>query len=158
MSVYHNVLKACEINVITRESATGALQNITAGESRVSSTRLPLPLIKANEPRFVFELRLCAAQRAALLANWALEYEHIQPTLIELMRTERDMELRSLTGLLRNLSRHSENKDAIGQFSFLCILIIFIYKAKNLEFINILQVFFFFFNENTRVRCLSRGF
>lgn len=71
----------------------------------------------------MFELCLCGVQRAALLANWALEYEHIQPTLIELMRTERDMELRSLTGLLRNLSRHSENKDAIGQFVFFIIYI-----------------------------------
>lgn len=123
MSVYHNLLKACEINVLTRESATGALQNITAGESRVSMTPTSSDKTQQSSVYVMFELCLCDAQRAALLANWALEYEHIQPTLIELMRTERDMELRSLTGLLRNLSRHSENKDAIGQFLFLIIYI-----------------------------------
>ncbi|XP_017261486.1 plakophilin-3a isoform X2 [Kryptolebias marmoratus] len=86
LGVYHKVLKSCEINVTTRESATGALQNITAGESK----------------------------SASMLANWAIENERIVPTLIDLMRTEREMELRSLTGLLRNLSRHADNKDNLA--------------------------------------------
>ncbi|XP_013869060.1 plakophilin-3a [Austrofundulus limnaeus] len=86
VSVYHNILKSCEINGTTRESATGALQNITAGDT----------------------------SSASRLANWALEQEKIESTLIDLMRTERDSELRSLTGLLRNLSRHSENKDHLA--------------------------------------------
>ena len=36
VSLYHRVLRQCEINAITREAACGALQNITAGDKRVS--------------------------------------------------------------------------------------------------------------------------
>lgn len=37
LKVYHELLKKCEINSSTREAAAGALQNITAGDKRVSS-------------------------------------------------------------------------------------------------------------------------
>lgn len=38
VGVYNRVLHDCEINYTTREAAAGALQNITAGDKRVSST------------------------------------------------------------------------------------------------------------------------
>lgn len=37
------------------------------------------------------------------------------PILLDLLDTDSDMELRPLTGLLRNLSRHSTNKDHMGK-------------------------------------------
>lgn len=37
VGVYNRVLHQCEINSTTREAAAGALQNITAGDKRVSS-------------------------------------------------------------------------------------------------------------------------
>lgn len=37
------------------------------------------------------------------------------PILLDLLDTNSDMELRSLTGLLRNLARHSSNKDHMGR-------------------------------------------
>ena len=36
VSLYNRILRQCEINAITREAACGALQNITAGDKRVS--------------------------------------------------------------------------------------------------------------------------
>lgn len=36
VGLYNRVLHQCEINAITREAACGALQNITAGDKRVS--------------------------------------------------------------------------------------------------------------------------
>ncbi|XP_041852232.1 plakophilin-3a isoform X2 [Melanotaenia boesemani] len=83
MGMYHRVLKSCEINATTREAASGALQNITAGDKRWAS----------------------------VLSSWALEQERMLPTLLDLMNTNRDVELRSLTGFMRNLSRHAVNKD-----------------------------------------------
>ncbi|KAM9352566.1 plakophilin-3a isoform 2-T2 [Symphorus nematophorus] len=83
VGVYKNVLQQCEINSTTREAAAGALQNITAGDKRWAS----------------------------VLSRVAVEQERILPVLMDLMRTERDLELRSLTGLLRNLSRHARDKN-----------------------------------------------
>lgn len=37
------------------------------------------------------------------------------PILLDLLGTDSDMELRPLTGLLRNLARHSTNKDHLGK-------------------------------------------
>lgn len=37
------------------------------------------------------------------------------PILMDLLDTNSDMELRPLTGLLRNLARHSSNKDHMGR-------------------------------------------
>ncbi|KAF0041016.1 hypothetical protein F2P81_006914 [Scophthalmus maximus] len=74
--------KNCEINYTTREAAAGALQNITAGDTRWAS----------------------------VLSRVALEQEHMLPVLLDLLRTNNDLELRSLTGFLRNLSRHANDK------------------------------------------------
>ncbi|XP_041131809.1 plakophilin-3-like isoform X2 [Polyodon spathula] len=83
VGVYNRVLQRCEINSSTREAATGALQNITAGDKRW----------------------------AAVLSRVALEQERILPTILDNLRTNNDQELRSLTGFLRNLSRYARNKD-----------------------------------------------
>ncbi|XP_068169418.1 plakophilin-3a [Antennarius striatus] len=82
VGVYKGVLTHCELNPITREAAAGALQNITAGDKRWAS----------------------------VLSRVSLEQERIQPVLLDLLRTNNDLELRSLTGLLRNLSRHARDK------------------------------------------------
>lgn len=37
VGLYNRVLHQCEINSTTREAAAGALQNITAGDKRVST-------------------------------------------------------------------------------------------------------------------------
>lgn len=37
VGVYNQALRQCEINSTAREAAAGALQNITAGDKRVSS-------------------------------------------------------------------------------------------------------------------------
>ncbi|KAK5619490.1 hypothetical protein CRENBAI_013875 [Crenichthys baileyi] len=83
--LYQRVLNSCEINATTREAAVGALQNITAGE----------------------------AAWAASMSSYAVEQVKILPTLMDLLRTDRDKELCSLTGLLRNLSRHATLKSAL---------------------------------------------
>lgn len=83
VGVYNRVLKECEINSTTREAAAGALQNITAGDKRWAS----------------------------VLSRVAIEQERVVPVLMDHLRTNKDLELRSITGLLRNLSRHALNKD-----------------------------------------------
>ncbi|XP_028812203.1 plakophilin-3 isoform X3 [Denticeps clupeoides] len=83
VGLYKRVLEACETNGATREAAAGALQNLTAGDSRWAS----------------------------VLSRVALEQERLQPVVLDQLRNEGDLELRSLTGLLRNLSRHTRNKD-----------------------------------------------
>uniref|UniRef100_A0A3B4A9Q0 Uncharacterized protein n=1 Tax=Periophthalmus magnuspinnatus TaxID=409849 RepID=A0A3B4A9Q0_9GOBI len=83
VNIYSRVLRQCEINSTTREAAAGALQNITAGDKRWAS----------------------------VLSQLALEQERVLPLLLDLLRTNNDLELRSITGLLRNLSRHSKDKN-----------------------------------------------
>ncbi|XP_023649644.1 plakophilin-3-like isoform X2 [Paramormyrops kingsleyae] len=80
--LYNQVLQRCDINAVTREAAAGALQNITAGDKRWAS----------------------------ILSKVALEQERILPVLMDHLRTDNDLELRSLTGFLRNLSRHTKDK------------------------------------------------
>uniref|UniRef100_A0A3Q3FTN0 Plakophilin 3a n=1 Tax=Labrus bergylta TaxID=56723 RepID=A0A3Q3FTN0_9LABR len=86
VGLYTRVLRDCEINSTTREAAAGALQNITAGDKRWAS----------------------------VLSRVALDQERVQPVVMDRLRTERDLELRSLTGFLRNLSRHTTNKEAMA--------------------------------------------
>uniref|UniRef100_UPI0037E98BB2 plakophilin-3a isoform X2 n=2 Tax=Semicossyphus pulcher TaxID=241346 RepID=UPI0037E98BB2 len=86
VGLYVRMLRDCEINSTTREAAAGALQNITAGDKRWPS----------------------------VLSRVALEQDRVQPVVMDRLRTERDQELRSLTGFLRNLSRHSTNKEAMA--------------------------------------------
>ncbi|XP_068459825.1 plakophilin-3a [Clinocottus analis] len=83
VGLYKRVMQQCEINSTTREAAAGALQNITAGDKRWAS----------------------------VLSRVALEQERILPVLLDHLRTSNDLELRSLTGLLRNLSRHAKDKN-----------------------------------------------
>ncbi|XP_068578536.1 plakophilin-3a isoform X2 [Cebidichthys violaceus] len=83
VGVYKRVLHDCEINSTTREAAAGALQNITAGDKRWAS----------------------------VLSRVALEQQRVLPVLLDHLRTNNDLELRSLTGLLRNLSRHAKDKN-----------------------------------------------
>ncbi|XP_029111892.1 plakophilin-3-like [Scleropages formosus] len=82
VGLYNRVLQRCEMNTVTREAAAGALQNITAGEKRWAS----------------------------VLSRTALEQERMLPLLLDQLRTHSDQELRSLTGFLRNLSRHTKDK------------------------------------------------
>ncbi|KAL4642132.1 plakophilin-3-like isoform X1 [Arapaima gigas] len=83
VGLYNGVLQRCEVNAVTREAAAGALQNITAGDKRWAS----------------------------VLSRVALEQERMLPVVLDQLRTNNDQELRSLTGFLRNLSRHTKNKD-----------------------------------------------
>ena len=45
-----------------------------------------------------------------MLSRVALEQERMLPTLMDLLRNKSDLELRSITGFLRNLSRHAKDK------------------------------------------------
>ncbi|KAG7468368.1 hypothetical protein MATL_G00142200 [Megalops atlanticus] len=86
VGLYNRVLQRCEINTTTREAAAGALQNITAGDKRWAS----------------------------VLSRVALEQERMLPVVMDLLRTHNDVELRSLTGFLRNLSRHAKDKGSMA--------------------------------------------
>uniref|UniRef100_A0AAR2L2Q7 Plakophilin 3b n=1 Tax=Pygocentrus nattereri TaxID=42514 RepID=A0AAR2L2Q7_PYGNA len=83
VELYNHVLQRCEVNTVTREAAAGALQNITAGDKRWAS----------------------------ILSRVALEQERMLPVVLDHLRTNSDLELRSLTGFLRNLSRHARDKN-----------------------------------------------
>uniref|UniRef100_A0A668VPK1 Plakophilin 3 n=1 Tax=Oreochromis aureus TaxID=47969 RepID=A0A668VPK1_OREAU len=88
LKVYHESLKKCEMNSNTREAAAGALQNITAGDKRWP----------------------------AVLSDLALDKERMLPTILDLVsQSTKDAELRSLTGFLRNLSRHTNDKDEMAK-------------------------------------------
>lgn len=54
-------------------------------------------------------------QWAGVLSRVALEQERMLPVMLDKLRTNNDLELRSLTGFLRNLSRHAKDKNAMGQ-------------------------------------------
>lgn len=86
VSLYSNLLQKCEVNHNTTEAAAGALQNITAGDRRWPS----------------------------ILSKVALYQSRILNPLLDRLRTNNDQELKSLTGLLRNLSRHTKNKDELS--------------------------------------------
>ncbi|KAJ7995017.1 hypothetical protein DPEC_G00255540 [Dallia pectoralis] len=86
VGLYNRVLQHCETNTATREAAAGALQNITAGET----------------------------QWASLLSWVILEKEQMLPVLLGLLKTHSALEMRSLTGLLRNISRHKRIKDEMA--------------------------------------------
>lgn len=72
-----------------------------------------------KEPRRVSDL-----QWASVLSRVALEQERMLPVIMDLLRTNNDLELRSLTGFLRNMSRHAKDKnDMCKSFFFfkLCV-------------------------------------
>lgn len=54
-----------------------------------------------------------------MLSRVALEQERILPVILDLLRTNNDLELRSLTGFLRNMSRHAKDKNDMCKSSFL---------------------------------------
>uniref|UniRef100_A0A9J8B6A9 Plakophilin 3a n=1 Tax=Cyprinus carpio carpio TaxID=630221 RepID=A0A9J8B6A9_CYPCA len=83
VELYNQVLQQCKINSTTREGAAGAMQNITAGDKRWAS----------------------------ILSHVALEQKKMLPVILDLLETNNNLELRSLTGLLRNFSRHAKDKN-----------------------------------------------
>ncbi|XP_038556729.1 plakophilin-3-like isoform X2 [Micropterus salmoides] len=87
VGLYKLVLQNSDSNSSSREAAIGALQNITAGEGRWPS----------------------------VLSGVVIEQERMLPILLDLLDTNSDVELRPLTGLLRNLARHSSNKDHMAK-------------------------------------------
>nr|XP_055157134.1 plakophilin-3 isoform X2 [Nyctereutes procyonoides] len=86
VGLYNRLLQRCELNPHTTEAAAGALQNITAGDRRW----------------------------AGVLSRLALEQERILNPLLDRVRTADHHQLRSLTGLIRNLSRNARNKDEMS--------------------------------------------
>ncbi|XP_076971339.1 plakophilin-3 [Tamandua tetradactyla] len=86
VGLYNRLLQRCELNRNTTEAAAGALQNITAGDRRW----------------------------AGVLSRLALEQERILNPLLDRVRTADPLQLRSLTGLIRNLSRNARNKDEMS--------------------------------------------
>ncbi|KAL2093844.1 hypothetical protein ACEWY4_011156 [Coilia grayii] len=86
VGLYNRVLQRCEINHATREAASGALQNITAGDTRWAS----------------------------VLSRVAMEQERMVPVVLDCLRTTNENELRTITGFLRNLSRHARNKNDLA--------------------------------------------
>ncbi|KAM9302095.1 plakophilin-3 [Gastrophryne carolinensis] len=84
--LYNKLLQQCELNRHTTEAAAGALQNVTAGDRRW----------------------------AAVMSQVALEQERILNPVLDRLRTADPSQLRSLTGLIRNLSRHAKNKDEMS--------------------------------------------
>nr|XP_025969977.1 plakophilin-3 [Dromaius novaehollandiae] len=86
IGIYNRLLQRCELNKHTTEAASGALQNITAGDRRW----------------------------AGVLSRLALEQERILNPVLDRVRTADHLQLRSLTGLIRNLSRHARNKDEMS--------------------------------------------
>lgn len=71
---------------------------------------------------FEFSLSLSVLQWASVLSRVALEQERMLPVLLDLLRTNSDLELRSLTGFLRNLSRHAKDKNDMGKSLFFSML------------------------------------
>lgn len=55
--------------------------------------------------------RVSVPQWASVLSRVALEQERMLPVILDLLRTNNDLELRSLTGFLRNMSRHAKDKN-----------------------------------------------
>ncbi|XP_061669715.1 plakophilin-3-like [Syngnathoides biaculeatus] len=87
VALYKRVLHDGDSTPAGREAAVGALQNLTAGDGRWSS----------------------------VLSAVILEQERMLPTLLDLLDTDNEAELRALTALLRNLARHAPNKDLIAK-------------------------------------------
>lgn len=60
-------------------------------------------------------------QWPSVLSGVVTEQERMLPVLLDLLDTNSDAELRPLTGLLRNLARHSPNKDYMGKNVYFCL-------------------------------------
>lgn len=72
--------------------------------------KLEQPRAPRTEPMFA---TLC--QWPSVLSSVVTEQERMLPVLLDLLDTNSDVELRPLTGLLRNLARHSSNKEHMGK-------------------------------------------
>lgn len=118
VGLYKLVLQSSESNSTGRDAAVGALQNITAGETRVrprtSKSRVPALLLKVAISHKACGLFRPGSKWASVLSGVVLEQERMLPILLDLLDTSNDMELKPLTGLLRNLARHCSNKDHMG--------------------------------------------
>ncbi|RVE71757.1 hypothetical protein OJAV_G00054750 [Oryzias javanicus] len=86
LGVYHDLLRSPEATHTVREAAAGALQNVTHGEHRWPSV---MSSVAENQQKMI-------------------------PTILDGLKSESESELRSITGLLRNLSRHSTNKESMA--------------------------------------------
>ncbi|XP_053716662.1 plakophilin-3-like isoform X3 [Synchiropus splendidus] len=87
VAVYKLILQNSDSSCASQEAALGALQNLTAGDARWAS----------------------------VLSTVVLEQERMLPILLDLLDTENEVVLRPLSGLLRNLARHGNNKDHIAK-------------------------------------------
>lgn len=56
-------------------------------------------------------------QWSSVLSNVVMEQERMLPILLDFLDTNNEMELRPLTGLLRNLAKHSTNKEHTGKIA-----------------------------------------
>lgn len=87
VGLYKLILQNSDSSSCSREAAIGALQNITAGDARWASV-------------------LCMV---------IIEKERMLPVLLDLLDTNSDTELRPLSGLLRNLTRHATDKQHMAK-------------------------------------------
>ncbi|XP_041836905.1 plakophilin-3-like [Melanotaenia boesemani] len=85
--LYKLVVQNSDSSLTSCEAAIGALQNITAGEARWSS----------------------------VLSGVVIEQERMVPILLDLLDTSSEMQLKPLTGLLRNLAKHSTDKEHMAK-------------------------------------------
>ncbi len=58
-------------------------------------------------------------QWTSILSRLALEQNKMLPIIRVLLETDNKVELRSLTGFVRNLSRHAKDKNIMGEASIL---------------------------------------
>ncbi|CAI5646478.1 unnamed protein product [Oreochromis niloticus] len=87
VGLYKLILQNSDYSSCSREAAIGALQNITVGDARWASV-------------------LCMV---------IIEKERMLPVLLDLLDTNSDTELRPLSGLLRNLTRHATDKQHMAK-------------------------------------------
>ncbi|XP_061593057.1 plakophilin-3 isoform X2 [Cololabis saira] len=87
VSLYKLVLQSSSSSSMSREAAVGALQNITAGEGRWAS----------------------------VLCGVVTEKERMLPILLDLFDTCTDMQMKPLSGLLRNLAHHATDKQLMAK-------------------------------------------
>lgn len=67
--------------------------------------------------KFLRSLSFSVLQWASVLSQVAVEQQFIHHSLMDnLEHTNNDLEKRSITGSLRNLSRHARDKNKLGEF------------------------------------------
>lgn len=73
------------------------------------------PTIAHNQENIPHVISAPLNQWASVLSGVVVEQERMLPILLDLLDSNSEMELRPLTGLLRNLTRHFSNKDHMGK-------------------------------------------